>query len=146
MIIILTYLLQVLPQDHFFRWLEEFSWKSVYLDFSAKNFLLGKFFQCLSQLLILPIDPLKRNNFPFIHKSHYSYSNWSFYSRVAYGLKWGLQQFSIFCSVFAVKMWKIFCIAFHMLLICSTLLQIFVSKIAQRFLKYSKLEFSNFWS
>ena len=126
MITILTYLLLVLLQDHFFRWFEEIFWKPVYLDFdfSVKNFLLRKFFQYLSQTLILPTDLLKRNNFQFIHIPHYSYSNWSFYFRVTYGWEWGLQQFSIFCSLFAVKIYLKNVI--HMLLIFSTLLQTFV--------------------
>ena len=139
MIIILTYLLQVLPQDHFFRWLEEFSWKSVYLDFSVKNFLLRNFFQYLSPLLILPIDLLKRNNFPFIHKLHYSYSNWSFYSRFVYGLEWGLRQLSMFCFVFAVKILKIFCICYLFSVLCWKYL---FANIVKRILKHTKSEFS----
>ena len=124
MITTLTYLFLVLLQDHFFQWLEEISWKLVYLDFSVKNFLLRKFFQYLSQIVILPTDLLKRNNFQFIHRSRYSCSNWSFYSRVVYGREWDLQQFFIFCSLFAVKTSVKNVI--HMLLIFSAHLQIFV--------------------
>ena len=135
MITILTYLLLVLLQDHFFRWFEEIFWKRVYLDFgfSVKNFLLRKFFQYLSQTLILPTDLLKRNNFQFTHISHYSYSNWSFYFRVTYGWKWPSS------ALFAVKIYLKNVV--HMLLIFSTLLQTLPTLIKKwPFLKWPSLK------
>ena len=93
MTIILTYLSAVSRPDHFFQRLEEFSWKPVYLDFSVKHFLFGKVFQYLSQLLVLPTDLLKINNFSIIHRSYYRFPSCRFYSRVVCGWKWGLQRF-----------------------------------------------------